>query len=204
MSNSVKTVKLSDAAREVVERATVAADRVKLPDGRLDPKIYKEIAKTFEVMGGKWNKKEQAHLFTKDPRADIKKLISNEAIVDVKKTTQAYYTPADIAEQVADELGITNGSTVLEPSAGHGALAEAAKARGANVICCEIDNSSCGVLTNKGFNPWNGDFLMLADRISALAGPFDFIIMNPPFNKQQDIQHALRAYHMLKPGGKMA
>lgn len=32
---------------------------------------------------------------------------------------------------------------------------------------------------------------------------FDKIVMNPPFEKKQDVKHILRAYSLLKTGGKL-
>lgn len=201
----VQTHSISDAAKAVIKNSTMTEKSVKLPEGRLDPKVYREIDKAFLIIGGKWNKSAKAHLFNDDPREAIKSLINDGSIVDVKKTTQAYYTPADIASTIARAIQIESGHTVLEPSAGPGALAEAARDFGGNVICCDIDDKSIGVLFNKGFqNAWHGDFLQLAETIGNKAGPIHRIIMNPPFTQQQDVQHALKAIELLAPGGKMA
>ena len=32
---------------------------------------------------------------------------------------------------------------------------------------------------------------------------FDRVCMNPPFEKRQDVKHVLKAFSMLKPGGKL-
>lgn len=46
-----------------------------------------------------------------------------------------------------------------------------------------------------------GDFL----EMSAVGGcsNFDCILMNPPFTRQQDIDHVLHAWQFLKPGGRL-
>jgi hypothetical protein len=36
------------------------------------------------------------------------------------------------------------------------------------------------------------------------AGEFDRVLMNPPFEKQQDIDHVRRAFDHLKPGGRLS
>lgn len=200
----VQTAKISDAAKEVLSRSTIGTDRVTLPVGKLDNNIYREIDKAFKILGGKWNKTQKSHLFPSNPKAAIAKLIKTGEVLDKQKTNQAYYTPPDLAELVAAELGITKGSSVLEPSAGHGALAEAAREYGGIVTCCEIDEDSCDVLVEKGFDVVTGDFLAISAGWCSVKKQFDFIIMNPPFNRQQDISHAIRATHLLRRGGKMA
>jgi 16S rRNA G1207 methylase RsmC len=47
-------------------------------------------------------------------------------------------------------------------------------------------------------NLWQGDFLDFKPEV-----PFDFVAMNPPFSRQQDIDHTLHAFGMLAPGGTL-
>lgn len=107
-------------------------------------------------------------------------------------------TPKPLAERMADLADIRAGQRVLEPSAGTGRLADAAKAKGATVDTVETASTLRDVLAKKGHN-------LIADDFTAMeAKPqYDRILMNPPFEKGQDIAHVQRAYEMLKPGGKM-
>lgn len=107
-------------------------------------------------------------------------------------------TPEPLAKRMAELAEIKSGMSVLEPSAGTGRLADAAKAMGANVDAVEYASSLRDILAQKGHNLIASDFTELK------AEPkYDRIVMNPPFEKGQDMAHVQRAYEMLKPGGKM-
>lgn len=107
-------------------------------------------------------------------------------------------TPAKIAERMANIAGIRKGMRVLEPSGGKGDLADAARARGAIVDVIELQYSLRELLALKGFNVVAHDFLSFE-----AADPYDVIMMNPPFENGQDIEHLRHAFTMLKPGGKL-
>lgn len=91
---------------------------------------------------------------------------------------------------------IRPGHTVLEPSAGRGALADACAAAGADEVdCFEINRELVDELLSKEYRVTHGDFLrfMASQR-------YDRIVMNPPFTKNQDIAHVKHALTWLKPG----
>jgi len=69
------------------------------------------------------------------------------------------------------------------------------KAGKENVDTAEISSSLKRYLELKGYTP-KPDFL-------EMTGQYDRIVMNPPFEKFQDIDHVRKAYDMLKPGGKL-
>lgn len=107
-------------------------------------------------------------------------------------------TPESLAKRMAELADIQKGQTVLEPSAGTGRLADAAKALGAQVDTVEMQSRLRDILSKKGHN------LVASDFTEIPAEPrYDRILMNPPFEKGQDMAHVQRAYEMLKPGGKM-
>lgn len=88
----------------------------------------------------------------------------------------------------------------LEPSAGHGAIAEALRAAGAVVTCVELDPKKAAHLRSLGFEVVEGDFAALAPSL----GRFDVIAANPPFSRQADVDHVLLALDCLRPGGRLA
>lgn len=115
-----------------------------------------------------------------------------------RKLPGFFPTPESLAKRMADLADIRAGQTVLEPSAGTGRLADVAKALGAKVDTVEMQSSLRDILLKKGHNVVDHDFTSMA------AEPkYDRIMMNPPFEKGQDMAHVKRAYEMLKPGGKM-
>jgi 16S rRNA A1518/A1519 N6-dimethyltransferase RsmA/KsgA/DIM1 with predicted DNA glycosylase/AP lyase activity len=86
------------------------------------------------------------------------------------------------------------GMSVLEPSAGEGALARPIQARSALVWCIEIDDKRAAKLPAA----FVGDFLQVEPHQA-----YDRVVMNPPFAKRADIHHVTHARKFLKPDGKL-
>ncbi len=110
-------------------------------------------------------------------------------------------SPPKVVERVLDAAELESGMSVLEPSAGNGALAKVAAAEGCEVHCVErYPKLSAGLLDVPGIvGLTTGDFLEVPpDQYPEL---FDRVLMNPPFSKGQDIQHVRHALRFLKPGG---
>ena len=61
----------------------------------------------------------------------------------------------------------------------------------------EINHTLCDLLTEKGFKPHCMDFMKMG------GDGFDRVIMNPPFENGQDIDHVRHAYECLAPGGRL-
>lgn len=110
-----------------------------------------------------------------------------------------FETPEALAERMVQEAGLSKGEKVLEPSAGLGRIANAAAdvVGKENVDVIERNATMQGSLTAQGFNLVGTDFTEFD------GGPYDVILMNPPFEKGQDAEHIRRAYGMLKPGGRL-
>lgn len=107
-------------------------------------------------------------------------------------------TPNSVIDIMLDYAGDIEGKIVLEPSAGHGAIAERLRAAGADVCCIEMNSRLRDILTLKNFELVERDFLEYeAER------DIDLIIMNPPFEKLADIDHVNHALKLLPEGGKL-
>ena len=185
----------------ILAAATVDGNKLKL-SGQLDRKDYSRVNKILETIGGKWSKKDGAHVFKEDVGDMIEDIIATGAYRNVKKDFQQYDTPENLAERVVDLADIKPEMLVLEPSAGLGVIALAAAAKGALVDMYEIDQNRYEHLIN------------LNIRLSGVAKPQDFltaepspiydrVTMNPPFNRAQDIAHVTHALRFLKPGGTL-
>lgn len=89
---------------------------------------------------------------------------------------------------------------VLEPSAGTGQIALAARRLGHAVTCVEIQDRLTARLVEQGVfeRVVNDDFLR---RQPADLGPFDVILMNPPFDGCRDVDHVTHALRFLEPEG---
>lgn len=118
------------------------------------------------------------------------------ALVGNKVGIDFFPTPKPLATRMAELAGVQPGARVLEPSAGHGSLADAARALGAEVDTIEISDALRAVLEAKGYPLVARDFQDFTP-----AEPYDAIVMNPPFSNRQDATHIRRAYDLLKPGG---
>lgn len=104
-------------------------------------------------------------------------------------------TPMAIAHTMVNIAKIKKGDDVLEPSAGFGKLALAAKAIGANITVIELNQHCYNHLMNLNMfeSVVHADFLRYTP-----VKKFDAIIMCPPRNAVPHIEHA---YSFLKPNG---
>ncbi len=124
-------------------------------------------------------------------------------MVDRKKDLQQFYTPPKLAREIVRRADV-KGRRVLEPSAGWGALAlEAIEQGAAYVACVEIDPENVKALRGNGLERRGSvreiDFLQTRrPRV-----PYERVVANVPFSKQQDIRHVMHAYRQLAPGGRL-
>lgn len=107
-------------------------------------------------------------------------------------------TPTALAKEVVRAADIKPGMSVLEPSAGNGHLADAAKAAGGEVSTLEVSSQLSKILDAKGHRVIGSDFMAMP----AYPG-YDRVVMNPPFSGGADIEHVRHAFEMLKAGGKL-
>lgn len=114
-------------------------------------------------------------------------------------------TPAALVADMLDRANIPAGEAVrvLEPSAGDGAIADAVRGAypAARVDVFERHCSLREILKAKGFEIAGDDFM--GEEGAALGAVYDYVLMNPPFERLQDIDHVRRAFAKLKPGGRL-
>lgn len=110
-------------------------------------------------------------------------------------------TPDNVIDIMIEHAKLDNNMSVLEPSAGIGSICDRLRNNGhiGIINACEIVPSLYDILRLKGYVCSNEDILS----VEKLDGsPWDRIIMNPPFEKKQDIIHVLHCYNtFLKYGG---
>ncbi|WP_440063900.1 DUF3560 domain-containing protein [Streptosporangium sp. OZ121] len=138
------------------------------------------------------------------PAVDLEELKRKAATVllSVPLRLEAFVSPPDIAELVVDLAHVKPGMTVLEPSAGAGALLRAAAVGlGATVDCVELAPQLVAFLRDSGHarRVLHSDFLTV-DR-DLLDPAYDRVVMNPPFSDGQDVAHVAYALSFVKPGG---
>lgn len=106
-------------------------------------------------------------------------------------------TPPGPTRRVMELADIQRGMTVLEPSAGSGNLADAAKQAGGKVAVGEVNASLREILAEKGHE------LVARDTLEH-EGQYDRVVMNPPFENGQDIDHVQHAFdRQLAVGGRL-
>lgn len=105
-----------------------------------------------------------------------------------KASLSQWDSPRDLATQVARFAQIKPKDKVLEPSAGLGSLAIAARNLGADVFCVEIDPDRVALLEAQDFPVLSGDFLG-----ANLCDSYDLALMNPPYEGGQDVAHVEKA-----------
>lgn len=199
MGNGTK--QLSSEAVAVLGSMEVDGNLATITAGQLDRKLYVEVNAALEAIGGKWNRRSKAHIFEGDPRDALDQVVLTGGFTDAKREFDFFETPPEVAISVIELAQIEPGMVVLEPSAGKGALARPAKARGADVVCVEIQPKLAEALRAEGFRvPQGGDFLAF-EAPAPGKGNYDRVVMNPPFSRQQDITHVRHAVSFVRPGG---
>lgn len=178
-----------------------------LPPEQLDRKTYEAVNKCLVSLGGKWNRKAKGHVFDYDPTDALDEALLTGEIIDAKKVFQFFPTPREVAEQMCDMAALAPSSDVLEPSCGKGDLMDAIYGRGIqNLIGIELNRDMDKYLKDKPYTTMTGiDFLEFVEDVQdgKVRNQWTHIIMNPPFSKQQDIDHIWAAWSILKPGGTL-
>ena len=194
--------RLSERQRELLNNLRVEDNvAVYVPEERIAD--WAELKQVMLILGGKWQtggrKKKGGFHFAEnvDARELVRLALESGEVLD-PKLAGFFPTPVALAKQLVKWAEIEPGMRVLEPSAGTGAIALAAREAGAEVCCIEVLNKNCAVLTNLGLPVRCEDFL---EASLGHAVPFDRVVANPPFANQQDIAHVLHAFEFLKPGG---
>lgn len=157
-----------------------------LPQGQLERKMYVAVNKVLADLGGKWNRTKKAHVFTINPADIIDEICITGEYTTRKKELQFFETPENIACQLVELADIQRGDMVLEPSAGHGRIAKLLS----DPLCIEIDKHNCEVLREKGIGVLEADFM--GDKCLQGQPIIDIVVANPPFTKQQDIDHVTK------------
>lgn len=115
--------------------------------------------------------------------------LSRTGRIPEQKSHQFYPTPIELAEIAVRMAEIEPHHSCLEPSAGHGGLADLMPKYTA---CVEVSPLHCAVLRAKGYQVECADFIQWKP-----ARAFDRIVMNPPFSDGRAVAHVKHAASML-------
>ncbi len=197
-------MKIKDEILAILAECTTDKNIIYLPQIQLDRKTYESVNKCLESIGAKWNRKAKGHVVDGDASELMDNLVLTGETTDLKKEYQFFPTPMEIGRLMCEMAGIHKYSRVLEPSAGNGNLVKAIIAAGAqSVYAVELNPAMMMPLEKLNCEGTtvvvhSGDFLTagLSEKINV-----KHVVMNPPFSKQQDIDHIMEAWKVLQPGG---
>lgn len=169
----------------------------KLTCGQLDRKMYEAVNKGLDLLGGKWNKKVGGHVFGIDPRQQVAEMLGTGAVT--VERDGFFRTPRPVVLQM---LGMLNYARrpFLEPSAGDGAILEVLKEKGFAADAIERNPQRREALVQKGYTVLECTDFMEFRR----THEYKTIVMNPPFEQLQDVDHVTHAFNnCLATGGEL-
>lgn len=183
---------------EIIEQGRTDGNLYYLPEYQLERKTYQDVNKVLECLGGKWNRKLKAHIFESDISEIIDDVLLTGEVTDHRKEFNFFETPPDVVTKLIELAEVQPGQKCLEPSAGRGNIAESIRGIVGNekMTCVELMPENAVVLIDKGFSVHEGDFLQYDS-----SERYDRIVMNPPFTRQQDISHVMKALDYLEDNG---
>lgn len=183
---------------------TVAGVKLQLPKQQLVH--YDEVSRRIGKAGGRYVTGRKQFVFDEgiDCAGVLARLVAGES-VNFQQEYQFFATPETKANEAAHEirkaLGTLQGKRVLEPSAGTGSLANAARRMGADVVTIEAWNVNAIKLRAQGYDVIQRDFLSVTPE---QIGTFDAVLANPPFSGNQDIKHTMHMLQFIRPGGALS
>lgn len=176
-------MKISNEVANVLADSRIDGQALYLPEGQLDRKLYLAVNKVLMAIGGKWNRKLKTHVFDCYPEYKIEEILLTGSYTDAQKEYQFFETPDDLAKRLVKMANICPGESVLEPSAGRGAIVKHIKGKyEGNCDCIELHTENEIYLSQQGYYVVGDDFLRFNRK-------YDVIIANPPFRFQQDVIH---------------
>jgi 16S rRNA G966 N2-methylase RsmD len=202
----VKTLNFDEEVLEVLRRTTWSEDGLSAVMPEMERKVYEKVNKALSVMGGKWNRSAQAHLFQFDPRSQVVGLIESGSL---KVERDGFFeTPRAVVERMLELAPLPRiASHILEPSAGLGAILKGIEAdpnsKNAVLFAIEKNENRREYIRDKFPNVQilADDFMKFRLKVEVSEYGFQRIYMNPPFEEGQDIDHVRYAHGMLAENG---
>jgi predicted RNA methylase len=182
--------------------------------GQLDRALYVQTNKVLEAAGGKWDRKAKAHVFPVEAADAMEQIIQTGEVTLIRTIQQdfGYFpTPPAVVARLIELADVRKGMTVLEPSAGQGAIVLPLLDVTADVMAYELLEANADALAKAmRAHPTKGGMSMVVQQdfltvepapLTSWVGRYDRVVMNPPFARQADIHHVNHALKFLKPDG---
>lgn len=165
--------------------------------------LYIKINKALEALGGEWQRKAQAHVFKSDVRPALKALLESGTVLS-DADYGFFETPPKLAAELVSWADVRPDHLALEPSAGFGRIVDALLEAGARVRIFERHPERRRHLDTRYARDHAVAIGLNDDFMACQFSPaFDRVVMNPPFERQADIDHVLHAWRCVKPGGRL-
>ncbi len=165
---------------------------------RFNKQQYASVKSVLSTAGGAYNK--NTFVFKEDATVVYDRIINGENF-NLKKKFQFFGTPDNLADRLVKLADIKDSDRILEPSAGQGSIIKAInRVLPKMMVEClelmpqnklELESINTAVIIGE-------DFLKHTENVL-----FDKIIANPPFSKNQDIDHILHMHKLLNDGGRI-
>lgn len=194
--------KVDQNVLEVLSGLTVRGNLVTL-GAQLDRKMYLKVNEVLAALGGKWERSMGAHIFDGNPQEALDNVIDTGEVVR-DKDLGFFATPPALAAELVELAEVQSGMSVLEPSAGEGALVAALCDVAGHVLAYELDLRRFDKLAQRFARVEHVELVAFDFMAATPAKRFDRVVMNPPFCKVagvDHIHHVQRALSWLKPGG---
>lgn len=190
------------SVEEILRHCTLENNILKLPQVQFNKKSYAEAKKWIEEAGGSWQGgKVQGFTFPFNAER-VFSILKDGKRCNLQQEYQFFETPDSVADWLIMLAGgIHEDDTVLEPSAGRGALIKAIHRACPSVMveCYEL------MPENREFLHSLGNVILLGEDFAKdSVGSYSKIIANPPFANNQDIDHVRLMYDRLEEGGTLA
>jgi len=190
-------VKIDAETMAVLESATASGAIVTLPPKQLDRKLYEKVNSVLAALGGKWNKTARGHVFADDPAEALELAILTGEATDTKQEFQFFETPRELAIRMVEMADVSDKHMTLEPSAGAGNILDRLP-QSKRLHFCEIQ----AALFIRAERRCPEARFVMANFLDYKPSPtYDRIVANPPFSRQQDIDHVRHMLDCLKVGG---
>jgi SAM-dependent methyltransferase len=204
--------------RDILTGAQIDGTHLRLTE-QLPPDEYAPVKQILEALGGLWTRRHGALVFPAG--TDVASLIADTLTAGYvplpAQTLDGFVpTPHDLADDICgfpytDLAWLPPGAPVLEPSAGSGALVNAALRANPGIAVTAVEpnpHRADAVRDGHGEVTVHADtFEEFAARAKAAGDRYAAAVMNPPFavpgNPSMWIDHVRLAWDLLRPGARL-
>ncbi|EGF93077.1 methyltransferase type 11 [Asticcacaulis biprosthecium C19] len=194
-------MKVAPHVIDILRRAEILPNGIRIVE-QLERGVYAEVNKALAAAGFKWAKGPKCHQHESEESETALRQLIDTGEVTTAQDIGFFETTGATLDRVIALAHLEPGLSVLEPSAGTGNMVQRILDAGCRVLAVEFLPRNFKQLamniTGDGLVALCCDFLALD-----IPDLFDRVVMNPPFAKQVDMDHVLRALAFLRPGGRL-